>query len=234
MSAQTILVPVEFPDPEPFPSTFVDAFSSCRVVLLGLDEEADGLDEDERHRREIEAYHTLYNLASQFVRHGERVDVEYVVGENAHDTWTRVAEERDVDALLVPKPLTTLARVLVPIRDETFAQPVADFLSGLNQDVLVHTTLFYVAETEDGVEEGEELLASVREQLVDAGYPELRTDVEVVVGDDAPFEVGKAASDYDLIVMGETKDPSFERVFGKTYDSIADETDHPIVVVRED
>ena len=138
-----------------------------------------------------------------------------------------------MDALLVPKPLTTLARVLVPVRDEKFAGPIADFLSGLNQDVLVHTTLFYVAESDEDVEAGEELLDGVREQLVDAGYPELRTDTEVVVGDDAPFEIGKAASGYDLLVMGETQDPSFERVFGKTYDSIAEETDHPIVVVRE-
>lgn len=233
MSPQTILIPVEFPDPQPLPSTFVDAFSSCRVVLLGLDEMSDDVDADERHRREIRAKNVLYSLATQFLREGESADVELVTGEGLSETPTRVAEERGVDAVMIPKPITTLGRVLVPVRDPRFAEPVAEFLSGLNQDVFLHTTLFHVAESEDDVEAGEQVLSDIREQLVEAGHPELRLDSETVVSDDPAFAISEAASDYDIIVMGETENPSFDSVFGKTYELVADETNHPVVVVRD-
>lgn len=233
MSAQTIVIPVEFPDPDPLPSTFIDAFTSCEVVLLGLNEVEEDATQEERHRREIEANHVLYSLAAQFVRSGETADVELVTGEDLNDAPTRIAEQRDADAVMIPKPITTLGRILVPIRDEKFARPITDFLTGLNLDVLHHTTLFHVAETEDDVEAGERLLSDVRDRLVEAGHPELRVDSEVVVSDDPPFEIRETARSYDLVVMGETQDPSFSSVFGDAYQRVADETDHPVIVVRE-
>jgi nucleotide-binding universal stress UspA family protein len=233
MSTQTILIPVEFPDPDPVPSTFVETFTACKVVLHGLDEVDDEASDEERHRREIEANRVLYSLASQFMREGEAADVELLTGEDLSDAPTSVAERRDADAVMIPKPLTTLGRILVPIRDEKFAQPITDFLTDLNLDALHHTTLFHVAETESDVEAGERLLSDVREQLVEAGLPDLRIDSEVVVSDDPTFEIREAAGDSDLVVMGETQDPSFASVFGDAYQRVADETDHPVIVVRE-
>lgn len=233
MPSQTILLPVEFPDPEPLPSTFIDGFTSCEVILLGMYEVADDITPEEQHRQELEANHTLYTLATQFIRRGETADVELLMGQDLSDAPTRVAEERDVDALMIPKPITTLGQVLVPIREAKFAKPISDFVSALNQDVILHTTLFHVAGTDEAAGQGEKLLSDVRERLVDAGFPESGIDTEVVVSDDPSFEIGTAASDYDLLIMGETQDPSFERVFGNTYESIAEETDRPIVVARE-
>lgn len=233
MSSQTILIPIEFPDPDPLPSTFIDGFTSCRIILLGLYELDVDINPDEQHRREIEAYNTLYTLAAQFVRRGDTAEVELTMGPDVVDAPTRMAEERDVDALLMSNPITTLGRVLISIREEKFAQPISDFVSTLNQDVILHTTLFHVAETEDDVEHGREILSNVREHLVDSGFPTSGIDTEVVVSSSPPFEIGKAAEKYDLLIMGETQDPAFERVFGKTYELIAEETDRPIVVVRD-
>lgn len=233
MTSQTVLVPIEFPDPEPLPSTFIDAFTSCKVVLLGVYDLPPEVDDDERHRREIAAYNTLYSLAASFVRHGDTADVELVMGSDLEDVPTNVAEERDVDALLVPNPITTLGHVLVAVRDEKFSRPVAEFMTTLNQDVLLHTTLLHVAETEARVDEGEALLHEVERQLVDAGYPRTRIDCEVTVAREPSFAISQAASDADLIVVGETQESAYERVFGKTYESIAENTDRPIVVVRE-
>lgn len=233
MASQTVLIPVEFPDPDPLPSTFVEGLTNCKVILLGVYPLSADASDDERQRRQIEAKQVLYTLASDFVHRGETAEVELVMDEEVADAPTTVAEERDVDALLVPNPMTTLGHVFVAIRDEKFAQPVVDFVCALNEEVLIHTHLFHVADSDDEVAEGEELLSDVKDRLVDEGYSQTGIDTEAVVSDDAPFAISRAASDSDLIVMGETQEPGFERVFGKTYESIADETELPIIVVRD-
>jgi nucleotide-binding universal stress UspA family protein len=232
MSEQTLLVPLEFPDPEPLPSSFVGGFTPHRIVLLGIYDVPAELDPDERQRREVEAYHTLYSIANQFVRSGETAEVELVMGEDLEDVPTSVAERRDVDAVLVPNPITTLGRVLIPIRDPAFAEPVAEFAAALNEDVIIHTTLLHAAETEEAVGDGEALLSDARERLVEAGFPNVSIDTEVVVADDPAFEIAQAASSHDIVIMGETQEPGYDRVFGTTYESVAEQTDRPIVVVR--
>lgn len=233
MEPQTVLIPVEFPDPDPLPSTFIDCLTSCRVLLLGVYEIPSNVNANERQRREVEAYDTLYTLANQFSQSGETADVELVMDEDVSDVPTTVAEDRDVDALLVPNPITTLGRVLVPLREAKFREPVTDLVSTLDEDVLLHTTLFHVADSDDDVEAGREMLSTVHDHLVDEGFPRTRIDTEVVVSDDPPFAISQAARDYELLVMGETQESSLERVFGKTYESIAEQTDRPIIVVRE-
>lgn len=233
MASNTLLIPVEFPNPEPLPTTFVGSFTSCRVILLGVYETPTQLDSDEQQRREIEAYHTLYSLANQFVRSGDVAEVELVMGQDVAGAPSRIAEKRDVDALLVPNPITTLGQILVPIRDEKFAQPIANFVGTLNQENILHTTLFHVTDDENAVEGGKELLSKVRQHLVDAGFPDVSIDTEVEVSDTPAFAISQAAKNHDLIIMGETEEPTFERVFGKTYNSVADQTDLPVVVIRK-
>lgn len=232
MPSPTLLIPIEFPDPDPLPSSFVSGFTSCRVVLLGIYEMPDDVDPDERQRREVEANHTLYSLAHQFVRNGETAEVELVTGQGLEGTPTAVAEERDVDALLVPNPITHFGRVLIAVRDETFAESIATFVSTLDEDVIHHTTLLNVTDADDA-EEKSEMLAALKGRLVDAGFSEFSIDTEVVESDDPPFEISQKSRDYDLIIMGETGEPTFERVFGSTYQTIADQTHLPVVVIRE-
>lgn len=230
---QTVVIPIEFPDPDPLPPTFVDVTTPCRVVLLGVYELPGGVDDDDRHRREIEAKNTLYSLASTFVREGETAEVELVMGQDLADVPSTVAEQRDADALLIPNPITTLGRVLVPIRDRKFADPVVEFVSTLEESGLVHTSLLHVVEDDAELEEGEQFLSEVKNGLVEAGYPSTGVDTEVVVSDDPSFAVSSAADGYDLIIMGETQDTGYERVFGEMYESVAEQTNLPIIVVRE-
>lgn len=233
MASQSVIIPIEFPDPDPLPPTFIEGLTSCEVILLGIYELPADVTTDERQRKEIEAYQSLYTLAASFARRGETAEVELTMGQDVVNAPTTVAEDRDVDALLVPNPITTLGHVLVALRDEKFARPIVEFMSAMSKDVLLHITLFHAAETEADADAGEQLLSDVRQQLVEAGFSRASIDTEVVVSEDAPFAISHAARDDDLIVMGETQAPAFERVFGKTYESIAEESELPVIVVRE-
>lgn len=233
MASQTVLIPIEFPDPDPLPSTFIAGLTNCKVILLGVYELASDTTPDERQRREIEASQVLYTIAADFVHRGDTAEVELVMGEDMSDTPSTVAEDRDVDALLIPNPITTLGHILIAIREEKFAQPITDFVCALNQEVLLHTNLFHVVESEEDVEEGEQLLSEVKQQLAEEGYSQTGIDTNVGVSDDPPFAINQAARNNDMIIMGETQDPKFERVFGKTYESVAEQTELPIIVVRD-
>jgi hypothetical protein len=54
------------------------------------------------------------------------------MGTDVEDAPTTVAEERDVDGLLVPDSITTLGHILVAIREEKFLQPIPDFVCAVN------------------------------------------------------------------------------------------------------
>lgn len=232
VAAPTILIPIEFPDPDPLPSSFINGFTSCKVILLGLYETPADIDGEERQRRTVEANYTLYSLAHQFVQSGAPAEVELAMGQDLDTTPTTVAEERDVDALLVPNPITNLGRVLIAVRDETFAEPVERFVGTLNQDATQHLTLLTVTDSEPTDDE-EAVLSSLRDRLSEAGFSKFAVETEVVVSDDPAFAISEAARSHDLIIMGETEQPAVERVFGKTYELVAESTHHPVVVLRE-
>ncbi|SEO90902.1 Universal stress protein family protein [Halogranum amylolyticum] len=232
MSAPSLLIPIEFPNPDPLPSSFVSGFTSCKVTLLGLYKTPGEMDAEERQRQAVEANYVLYSLAHQFIQHGASAEVELVMDEDVETTPTTVAEERDMDALLIPNPITNLGRVLIAVRDETFADSVEEFVGTLNEDVIHHVTLMNVTDSEQ-TDEKEALLSSLRDRLVDAGFSKFAIDTNVVVSDDPAFEIGEAAQSHDLVVMGETEESTTQRVFGKTYELVADETDRPVVVLRE-
>lgn len=230
---QPIVIPIEFPDPDPLPSTFIDVTTSCRVILLGVYELPEEADDEQRHRCEIEAKNVLYSLASNFVREGETAEVELVMGHDLEDVPSSFAEERDADALLIPGPITTLGRILVPIRDNQFAAPIAKFLSTLDKSALIHTSLLHVTDDEQAVDEDEQFLAGVEDSLVEAGFPPTGIDTEVVISDDPSLTISNSADGYDLIIMGETQETGYEPVFGEIYESVADQTEMPIIVIRE-
>ena len=232
MSTPTLLIPIEFPNPDPLPSSFVSGLTSCEVTLLGLYETPSDTDAEERKRRSIEANYYLYSVAHQFIQHGAGADVGLVMDEDLEMTATTIAEERNLDAVLVPNPITNLGRVLIAVRDETFVEPVERFVATLDEDVIQHLTLVSVTEAEQ-VGTKEALLSGLRDRLTDAGFSRFRIDTDVVISGDPPFAISQAAQSHDLIVMGETKQDSRERVFGKTYDSVAESTHHPVVVLRE-
>ena len=231
-TAPTLLIPLEFPDPDPLPSSFIDGFTSCRVILLGLYETPPDMSEDEQQRQRIEANNVLYSLAHQFVRKGESAEVELTMGQDLATMPTTIAEERDVGAVLVPNPITNLGRVLIAVRDETFADDIERFVGTLDEDPIQHLTLLTVTDSEQ-TEEDEAMLSSLREQLIDDGFSKFAVDTTVTVSDDPSFAISQVANNHDLLIIGETEQSSTERIFGKTYELIADDTDIPVVVVRK-
>lgn len=238
MDRPKLLIPVQFPDPElyPYPDTIVEGLAGFEIVLLGYYEVPEGSDPVRvRSEHETEAEGALYDMAAAFSKAGAPTDVELHFGhaDDERGIRDRIAERTDLDGVFVPNPISTLGKVLVPLRDARNAERVVEFVGTLDEYTILDIELLHVVPDEAGVEDGRAMLRNVRDRLVDRGFPAAEVEVTVEVDADPAFSIGNRARRHDLVVMGETEQLDLEeRIFGRTYETVADRTDVPIIVLR--
>ncbi|SEW13167.1 universal stress protein [Halobacterium jilantaiense] len=240
MSRTTLLVPVVFPEPDVYPldDENIVGLSGFDVVLFGyweVPEEADR--EAVRASREPDAQSVLYELAAAFSRGGASTSVQLFFGESGATEaklQDRIADESDVDAVLMGGNITKWANVLVPLRDDRRRADLLTFLGGLNRHSMFTLELYHVAPDRAAADAGEAMLESVRADLVEAGFAEDVVDVTVDIGDNPSVAVAKRARRHNLVVMGETgESPSESAFLGGVYRRLADRVDVPVVVLRD-
>lgn len=236
MDHPTVLVFVRFPDPT-FPTRgFLNNLSYPDVRLVGsyrLDEDESAEAARAEHRDAFEA--TLREQAEQFEQRGIRTETDLVFTADPVGTRRRIAERDDVDAILTPGGADTLGTVLIASRHTKNADAKVSCLLGvLDRDDLLSVDLIHVADPNDAEAEaaGERVLREVRSVLVDEDVPPTKISQEVRTGEDVAFELSQAASDHDLLVMGETEQDIGDKIFGPVSDYIVNERDVPVLVVR--
>ncbi|MFB6359949.1 MAG: universal stress protein [Halobacteriales archaeon] len=241
MSRPTVLLPVLFPDPEFYPvsETLIEEFSGFDIVLFGHWEVPAEVGRDEaRNRHRTEADAVLYEFAAEFSRAGARTDVQLHFGpprDGGDELRDRIAEQTHADAILVPNPFSALGQVLVPIRDARNQPKLIEIVGTLNEQTVIDLELFHLCADESEKDEAQEMLETVREGLIERGFPELEVETIVEVGDDPAYAISERARAHDLVIMGETAQPDYkDQVFGPVYEFVADRSEDPIMVVRED
>ncbi|EMA58081.1 universal stress protein [Halorubrum lipolyticum] len=233
--ADTILVPLELPDPEPLSPVLVDDLSSLDVVVLGhydLPEQTPVRDAREQFGDAAQA--TLDEVAETFADAGATVRTRLVFGKDRATTIERVAAEEECAAELDPAPTERIERILVPLPDVAEFDRLPAFVRLLSEDSTQEITLFHVVEGEERRERGETVVAETRERLVEDGFNAESVDTLVVEGDGHDEEILRVAAEYDAVVMYEPESNVTDRVFGSLADRIADETGDPVIVVNRD
>lgn len=240
MSRPSLLLPVVFPDPEVHPATsrFFEEFSGFDVTLFGYWEvEAESNIEAAREAHRIEAEAVLYELAAEFSKVGAPADMQLNFGrpgDEESELRDRIVEETHADAVFVPNPFTSLGRVLAPIRDDRNQQQLVEVVAALNEQTVISIELFHVCEDESMVSDAREMLSGIHERLTRRGFPGLEVETTVTVSDDPAYAISQRARSHDLIIMGETSQPDYEdEIFGPAYEHVADRSEDPILVVRE-
>jgi len=240
MSRPTLLVPVVFPEPDVYPldSGNIVGLSGFDVVLFGYWEVPEGVSrETARANKEAEAQAILYEMAAAFSRGGASTSVELFFGQSGPEEAAlqeRIADETDADAVLLGAPITMWTNVLVPLRDARHRVELVEFLSGLDTDSIFTLELYHVAAGPGAVEAGEEMLDSLRAELVEEDVPEDVVEVTVEVHEDAGEAIAERAQRHNLVVMGETEERASATEFlGPVYHTLADRADVPVVVLRD-
>ena len=233
--ADTILVPVELPDPEPLSPVLVEDLSSLDIVLLGhfnLPEQTPV--ESAREQFGEEAQATLAGVAEPFREAGAAVETRLVFGKDRGAAIDQVAIEEDCAAELDPAPTEGIERILVPVPRVAEFSLLPEFIDVLCEDFTQEITIFHVVEGEETRERGEQIVADTREGLIDAGFDPELVDTLIVEGSDHDAEIIRVADEYDAVVMYEASSRLGDQIFGTLPDRIAKETGDPVIIVRRD
>ncbi|OYR95925.1 universal stress protein UspA, partial [Halorubrum sp. E3] len=116
--ADTILVPLELPDPEPLSPLLIEDLSSLDVVVLGhydLPEQTPASSAREQFGEAAQA--TLDEVAASFADAGASVRTRLVFGKDRAAAIRQVAVEEDCAAEPDPAPTEGVERILVPPPD---------------------------------------------------------------------------------------------------------------------
>lgn len=236
MEHPTVLVFVEFPDPE-FPTTgFVNNLAYPNAELVGfyhLNEDKSIEEARAEHNEEFRA--ELQRQAEQFEQQGVRTEFDLTFNDNLIETREKIAERDNVDAILTPGEANTLGRVLIASRHTKNAEAkVTTLLNIVDRDDLLSVDLIHVADPDDpeGEAEGKRILKELTSILAEQGIPSIRINREVRKGTDVSFELGQAARKYDLFVMGKTEQDAGDQIFGPVGDYIVDEQDVAVLTLR--
>jgi nucleotide-binding universal stress UspA family protein len=233
--ADTILVPLELPDPEPLSQLLIEDLSSLDVVVLGhydLPEQTPASSAREQFGDAAQA--TLDDVAASFADAGASVRTRLVFGKDRAAAIRQVAVEEECAAELDPAPTEGIERILVPIPDVAEFDRLPTFIRVLSEDSTQRITLFHVVEGEERRERGEAVVSETRERLIDDGFDADAVDTLVVEGDEHDAEILRLAADYDAVVMYEPRSSLGDHIFGTLPDRIADDTGDPVVVVDRD
>lgn len=229
-----LLIDVELPDPAPVPTPLVELTGALDVVLVGwyaVPEQTNP--EQARDQFEGEASAALDVIADTFRAAGATVQSHLVFTGNELDTIERISAEQDCDAVLIPRPLAKLERILVPLRGLHNAPRIARFVADLVQDGTTDVTLLHVLEDEeerDAVQQN--VLDSVGQMMADEGIDAGLVRMRIEVADDPGEAIMEAARDYDAVVIGETEPSVADVIFGSVPEQIAHEASVPVMVVR--
>lgn len=233
----SLLIPVFFPQEEALTDTNVQGLTGFDIVLFGYWKTPEGEDPAViREEHVAEAQAKLYELAAQFSRADASTEVQLHFGpadEQMTVLQTRVAEETDADAVVIPKRITLWNNILVPLRDDQNADRIVEFLDAFAPETTFMLELFHVATDPSEVETAREMLGSVERRLLDHGFTESDLEVTVEVATDPEAAIIERASGHNVVVLGETEELPREKLFlGPTYERISERTDIPVVVVR--
>ncbi len=235
MEHPSVLVFVEFPDPEVPTRGFLNNFKYPDAEVVGfyhLDDDGSADEARAAHGDEFTA--ELEEIAERFERVGVRTEHHLVFEQDRFAARQRIVERENVDAVLLPGAANTLGKVLVASRNLRNADEKVPLLDIIDQDDLISIDLIHIADPDDpdGRVEGERILKETASTLVDAGFPAVKIGRTVRTGTDVAFELSQAARGYDLIVLGETERDIGDRIFGPIGEYIVGEQNVPVLILR--
>ncbi|WP_433633969.1 hypothetical protein [Halomicrococcus sp. NG-SE-24] len=217
--------------------TNIQGLTGFDIVLFGYWKTPEGVNPAVvREEHKVEAQAELYELAAQFSHAGASTEVQLhfgPAGEQMTGLKTRIAEESNADAVVIPSRITLWNNILVPLRDDRNADRIVEFLTAFDPETIFALELFHVAADESDVETASKMLSGVERALLDHGFTESDLEVTVEVASDPEAAIIERASRHNVIVIGETEGLQRANQFlGPTYERITERTDVPVVVVQ--
>jgi len=236
LSDPTVLVPVNAAEPEEPSAALIDLLHPHRVVVLGYYPVPDQASPEQfQDEYGDEAADIAESIAARFAERGGGADPVVVFTRDRQATIDRVAEETGCDAVLTGGAIGDgLDRVFIPLKGDANLGRIVAFISALLDENDASVTLFNVSDDDEEESSGEFLLRGAVNRLVDDGIDRDRIDWKQERSRSPADAIVAAASDADLIVVGESEPSLRERLLGDILDRIIAGSSHPVLVVRSE
>lgn len=231
----TILVPIEVLEGESIPEGVPALLANAHVVLLGYHVLPDQTSTDQaRAQFEDQALTRLDEYASLLEDAGAAVDSRLVFTHDSQQTMDRVIAEHDCLAVLLPNAISSLDEILVAVRGVVGIDRFVRLLTGLFASTEVSITLYHITAADETDEDAKTLLDGIRSRIGEEGIDSDSIEFRIERKDDAQTALQEAATDFDVVVMGES-DPSVKTfVFGMPAEQIAKRYLGPVLVVQRE
>ena len=230
-----ILLTVELPNPEEPPYVLFKAFRNLKLFILGYqitpeqahpEQSEEEFDKDTRER--FDRY--LDNLS--FTSINTESQLEFTA--DYSDLLQNYLDKKQVHALLIPKPMEELNRILVPIyRGDQINLRLATILRELCDYSSSPVSLFFVVQ--EGTEESiKKLKTSAFKSLLRAGIqkPEIKsTSIEIENVEEAILQISDKD---DLIVLSESREDERKKWFTSIHKSIRKNIDSSLLLIFQE
>lgn len=228
-----ILVPVDVSEEGEPAGTILELLEPLNVVVLGyypVPKQTAPAHLKEDH--EAEAAARLDRVVEAFGRTDHEVDGVLVFTKDREDTIDRVAEEHGCDAVLVPGEATDVERILVPLRGDVNLARIVSLVGDLMRAGEASVTLLHAVDDDTDASHAEFVLRGAADRLAEEGIDRDRIDWTLAEGDSPRDAIVEAATDHDLVVLGETEPTLRERILGTVLTPIIDDIEQPAIIVR--
>jgi nucleotide-binding universal stress UspA family protein len=233
-SDSTVLVPIDVSGDTAPVKPLADLCRPVEVVVLGYYPVPDQATPAQlKADHEAEAAERLARIADQFTE--SEVDLTedvLVFTHDREDTIDRVANEYGCGAVLTAGEAADVERILVPVRGDANLDRIVSLLGSVMGAGDASATFFHSVAEDSDSSRGEFLVRGAVDRLVQAGIDRDRIDWQLSEDESPRDEIVALASEFDLLILGETKPSLRERILGSVPSRVVDEVDTPAFIVR--
>ncbi len=231
----TVLVPVRILEGESIPEGIPELLAHAHVVLLGYhvvpDQTAPG---QARMQFEEQANARLAEFETMLEAAGASVESQLVFTHEGQSTIDRMIAEHGCLAVLVPKATGPPTDVLVAVRGTVGLDRLVRLVAGLFGRAEARVTLLHVAGDEETDRDADTLLDGLADRLTEEGVDGASIETRTVRDVRPQTAIADAATEFDVVVMGES-DPSLATfVFGMRAEQVAEQFLGPVLVVQRE
>ncbi|MDX1591837.1 MAG: APC family permease [Balneolaceae bacterium] len=234
-----VLLPVEIPDAPVPPVALFRAFYRLKLFVLGYQVIPEQTSPDQaREHAEDEVENSFQNYVENISKSGIDAEKELVFTSNYSGTLSQYVNEKKFHALLTPKPMESLERLLLPIyKDDQINARVATILRELAAASELPISILFLDEVEES-ESSEHRLkvleSKARRQFLRSGINEGQIRTQSVNVDNIVEAVDQIASSDDLVIIPESKETDRERLFQNIHNEIQQKLDCPTLVIFQE
>lgn len=233
-----VLIPIDVSEPLSLGGTLIETLPLANAILLGYWPIPDQTGADQaRDRFETEAQQRLQSVADRFTEQGTDVQTELVFTNDRSQLIDRATNEYNCQSVLIPgteSPPSGTTHGIVLVKPDADLDLIVTTLGSLFAETEVELFLFHAVSSQNRhlYDATEYMLRGMETRLEELGIEGDRITWEQSTDCERLEAILSEVTDYDFVILSESKPRLRERIFGSVQSKLAEETGKPLLTIR--